>query len=91
MRLQNEREFSTFNFQLSVITVLIHICSWLYMLTVAMDANFRLKSRLRNTTNAELTLGMGWSYFVDNRPYSEFIKNYIDKEEVCGDDQLTVL
>ena len=52
------------------------------MLTVAMDANFRLKSRLRNTTNTELTLGMGWSYFVDNGPYSEFIKNYIDEEEV---------
>jgi hypothetical protein len=58
------------------------------MLTVAMDANFRLKSRLRNTTNKELTLGMGLSYFVDNGPYSEFIKNYIDKEEVCAHDQL---
>jgi hypothetical protein len=64
---------------------LIYNCSWLYMLTVAMDANFRLKSRLRNTTKKELTLGMGWSYFVDNGPYSEFIKNYIDEEEVSVD------
>lgn len=78
MHLPNEREFSTFYF----LILLIRFCSWLYMLTVAMDANFRLKNRLRSTTNKELTLGMGWSYFVDNSPYSDFIKNYIDEDEV---------
>ena len=54
------------------------------MLTVAMDANFRLKSRLRSTINKEPTLGIGWSYFVDNGPYSSFIKDYIDGDEVCA-------
>jgi hypothetical protein len=53
------------------------------MLIVAMDANFRLKSRLRGPVNKEPTLGMGWSYFVDNGPYSDFIKDYVDQEEVC--------
>ena len=26
---------------------------------------------------------MGWSYFVNNVPYSEFIKGYVDKNKVC--------
>jgi hypothetical protein len=52
------------------------------MLIVAMDANFRLKSRLWGAINKEPTLGLGWSYFVDNAPYSDFIKGYIDQNEV---------
>ena len=56
--------------------------SWLYTLIVAMDANFRLRSRLRGTINKEPTLGLGWAYFVDNKPYSDFIKDYVDQEEV---------
>jgi hypothetical protein len=61
---------------------LIVIDSWIYMLIVAMDANFRLKSRLRGSFNREPILGLGWAYFVDNGPYSEFIKNYVDQDEV---------
>lgn len=52
------------------------------MLIVAMDANFRLKSRLRTTLNREPTLGLGLSYFVDNERYTDFVKNYVDQEEV---------
>jgi hypothetical protein len=52
------------------------------MLVVAMDANYRLKSRLRGTINKEPTLGLGWAYFVNNGPYSDFIKDYVDQEEV---------
>ena len=47
-----------------------------------MDANFWLKSRLRGSINRELTLGLGWSYFVNNGPYSDFIKDYINEDEV---------
>ena len=52
------------------------------MLIVAMDANFRLRSKLRGVTNKIYTLGLGWSYFVNNGPYSDFIKDYVDEEEV---------
>lgn len=52
------------------------------MLTVAMDANFRLKSRLRGSLNREPMLGMGLSYFIDNGLYTDFIKDYIDEDEV---------
>jgi hypothetical protein len=61
---------------------LIAINSWMYMLIVAMDANFRLKSRLRGLFNKDPTLGLGWAYFVDNGPYSEFIRDYVDQDEV---------
>ena len=53
------------------------------MLMVAMDANYQLKSRLRASINKELMLGIGWSYFVNNRPYSDFLKDYVDENEVC--------
>ena len=53
------------------------------MLIVAMDANFRLRSKLRGVVNKNHTLGPGWSYFVNNGPYSDFIKHYVDEEEVC--------
>ena len=59
------------------------VYSWLYMLIVAMDANFRLRNRLRNATNREPSLGLGWAYFVNNGPYSDFIKDYVDEKEVC--------
>ena len=52
------------------------------MLIVAMDANFRLKSRLRGGVNKEPALRLGWAYFVNNGPYAEFIKDYVDQEEV---------
>jgi hypothetical protein len=61
---------------------LIATNSWMYMLIVAMDANFRLKSRLRGLFNKGPTLGLGWAYFVDNGPYSEFIRDYVDQDEV---------
>jgi hypothetical protein len=50
---------------------------------VAMDANFRLKSRLRGSKNKEPILGLGWGYFMNNGPYLDFIKDYVDKDEVC--------
>ena len=52
------------------------------MLMVAMDANYRLKSRLRASINKEPMLGIGWSYFVNNGPYSDFLKDYVDENEV---------
>lgn len=52
------------------------------MLILAMDANFRLKSRLRSSAKKEPMLGLGMSYFVHNDLYADFIKGYVDKTEV---------
>ena len=68
---------------LIIVAALTTNSSWLYMLMVAMDANFRLRSRLQGSSkNEELTLGLGWAYFVDNGSYSDFIKSYVDQDEV---------
>ncbi|KIM91411.1 hypothetical protein PILCRDRAFT_607 [Piloderma croceum F 1598] len=56
--------------------------AWLYTLIVAMDVNFWLRSRLRGTIKKEPTLGLSWAYFVDNKPYSDFIKDHMDQEEI---------
>lgn len=54
------------------------------MLILAMDANFRLKSKLRSWHSKDPTLNPGLAYFVNNGPYSDFIKDYVDEEEVSG-------
>jgi hypothetical protein len=51
------------------------------MLILTMDANFHLRSKLCDTLN-KIHLSLGWSYFVNNGPYSNFIKDYVDQEEV---------
>jgi hypothetical protein len=62
----NERECSS----LRHIEMVLNIQNrWIYMLIVAMDANFRLRSKLQGAVNKNHTLGAGWSYFVDNGPY----------------------
>lgn len=48
-----------------------------------MDANFRLKSRLRGPVNRDLPLGPGFSYFVEYGAYTEFIREYVDQDDVC--------
>lgn len=60
----------------------LSIYSWLYALTLGMDANFRLKSRLRGPVARDPSLGPGLAYFVEYGPYVEFIRDYIDEEEV---------
>jgi hypothetical protein len=57
-------------------------CSWLYTLMVAMDANFRLRSKLRGLQSKDPTLTPGWAYFVNNGSYADFIKDYVDQDEV---------
>lgn len=47
-----------------------------------MDANFRLKSRLRGPASRDPPLGPGFSYFVEYDAYAAFILNYVDEEDV---------
>lgn len=55
---------------------------WLYRLILAMDANFRLKNRLRSNSKADPGLGTGWAYFVPEEAYREHILKYVTQEEV---------
>lgn len=60
------------------------------MLTLAMDANFRLKSKLRGLVS-DPSLSPGWAYFVDNVPYSKFVAEAADEEDVSTLSLLAVI
>lgn len=47
-----------------------------------MDANFRLKNRLRSSSRKDPGLVTGLAYFVNDDMYREHILKYIDEEEV---------
>ncbi|KAJ7509953.1 hypothetical protein B0H11DRAFT_2215787 [Mycena galericulata] len=54
---------------------------FLYMLLLAVDANFRLKNRMRANEVDDPPLGPGWSYFVEGLRYKRHLKNYIAEKD----------
>lgn len=54
---------------------------WLYSLILAVDANFRLKSKDRQIKN-DPALGMGWAHWVPDNEYHAYIDQYNTQEEV---------
>ncbi|KAH8818699.1 hypothetical protein DL96DRAFT_1820120 [Flagelloscypha sp. PMI_526] len=57
---------------------------FIYMLLLAMDANFRLKSRLRKNSRGTTQLGDGWGFFVPSQPYHEFISQVTDDDNISN-------
>ncbi|KAH8813863.1 hypothetical protein DL96DRAFT_1757976 [Flagelloscypha sp. PMI_526] len=57
---------------------------FLYMLLLAMDANFRLKSRLRKNSRGTVELGDGWGFFVPSQTYREFISQVTDDDDISN-------
>ncbi|KAG6848454.1 hypothetical protein H0H93_016828 [Arthromyces matolae] len=47
---------------------------FLYRLFLAVDANFRLKRKHRSSEKADPSLSEGWSYFVPEQEFQEFLK-----------------
>ena len=62
--------------------LLLKLFRFLYTQFLAIDANFKLKSKDHGISDPELALG--WSYFVHEEDYQAFIKGYIDQPEVRG-------
>ncbi|TFK46468.1 hypothetical protein OE88DRAFT_1714953 [Heliocybe sulcata] len=54
--------------------------AWLYALTLAIDANFRLKLKKRDLIDVELA--PGWAYFVEESGYQRFLRSHIEESEV---------
>lgn len=78
---------------LSSHTSSLSIYRWLYTLILTMDTNFQLRSKLRGV-NMDPSLCPGWAYFVNNEPYSAFVRDYVDKAEAsspCPHGTITVL
>lgn len=55
---------------------------FLYMLILAMDANFRLCNKLRTRKRGDPELGPGWAYFVESTKYKDHVKNYVSETDV---------
>ncbi|KAJ7020488.1 hypothetical protein C8F04DRAFT_1214081 [Mycena alexandri] len=55
---------------------------FLYMIFLAMDANFRLKNRLRANEHEDLPLGSGWGYMVEDAPYKKHLAGYVAEKDV---------
>ncbi|KZT31902.1 hypothetical protein SISSUDRAFT_994602, partial [Sistotremastrum suecicum HHB10207 ss-3] len=53
---------------------------FLYCLLLAIDANFRLKSRERNIIDSHLC--PGWGCFVESRRYMEYVNKFSDQVEI---------
>lgn len=61
--------------------IYIDYLSFLYILYLAVDANFKLKGKNRGIYDPEL--GPGWGLFVEESQYQNHLANYIDEPEVC--------
>ncbi|KAJ6459360.1 hypothetical protein C8R47DRAFT_1226636 [Mycena vitilis] len=57
---------------------------FLYMLIVALDANFKLKNRMRNKAKYDPALGPGWEYFVEPNAYREHLRNYVPEKDISS-------
>ncbi|KAJ7060660.1 hypothetical protein C8F01DRAFT_988096 [Mycena amicta] len=55
---------------------------YLYKLMIAVDANFRLKNRIRANERPDPALGEGQGYLVETKPYKEHLKTYIAEKEL---------
>ncbi|KAF7316401.1 CxC2 domain-containing protein [Mycena indigotica] len=53
-------------------------------LMLALDANFRLKNRIRPNERADPSFGSGWSYFVGVNEYKDHLRNYVGEEDVSS-------
>ncbi|KAI0039084.1 hypothetical protein FA95DRAFT_1657962 [Auriscalpium vulgare] len=58
--------------------------AWLYRPIVAMDANFRMKNRMRSSKTKDPGLHTGKAYFVPDDKYDEHVAAHIDQEEISG-------
>jgi len=61
---------------------------YLYILYLAIDANFKLKGKDRKITDIDLALGL--SAFVNENQYQDFVKDYVDQPEVSSHAKLTL-
>ncbi|KAJ7049774.1 hypothetical protein C8F01DRAFT_1264802 [Mycena amicta] len=50
---------------------------FLYALILALDANFRLKNRIRANERYDPALGDGLSYFVESSAYKQHLRHYV--------------
>ncbi|KAK7054021.1 hypothetical protein R3P38DRAFT_2501036 [Favolaschia claudopus] len=55
---------------------------FLYILIIAMDANFRLRNRLRANAHDDPPLGSGWGHIVEQGRYKKHLRNYVAEKDI---------
>ena len=58
---------------------------FLYVLIVAMDANFRLKNLMRSSLKRDPGLHTGFAYFPEDAPYQKHILKYATQKDVSSE------
>ncbi|KAJ7804191.1 hypothetical protein B0H13DRAFT_1523584, partial [Mycena leptocephala] len=46
------------------------------------DANFRLKNRIRKNEHDDPSFGSGWGYLVEDGPYRKHLARYVAEKDV---------
>ncbi|KAI9061400.1 hypothetical protein FKP32DRAFT_1576075 [Trametes sanguinea] len=57
---------------------------FLYMVTIALDACFRLKRRAISSEDKNPILGSGWCYFLEDTGYKELLQGYVKQDEISS-------
>ena len=68
-----------------------HLYRFLYILIVAMDANFRLKNIMRSSLKRDPGLHTGFAYFPEDTPYQKHILKYATQKDVSDEQFLSSL
>ncbi|KAF7327522.1 hypothetical protein MKEN_00331100 [Mycena kentingensis (nom. inval.)] len=55
---------------------------YLNSVTIAMDANFRLKNRIRANERPDSSFGPGWGTIVEKNQYQKHLREYVVEEDV---------
>lgn len=71
-------------------TIANHLYRFLYVLIVAMDANFRLKNLMRSSLKRDPGLHTGFAYFPEDAPYQRHILKYATQKDVSGSSSFRV-
>jgi hypothetical protein len=79
---------ATSSTHISVIKLITLLCSYLYTLFLAMDANFKLKGKERGIKDFELD--PGWGSYVQNDRYQAHVGRHVEQPEVKGNFLLDV-
>ncbi|KAJ6450350.1 hypothetical protein C8R47DRAFT_1329898 [Mycena vitilis] len=55
---------------------------YLYRLILALDANFKLKNRIRKNEHPDPSLGPGWGAFVEPARYKKHLRKYVAEKDI---------
>ncbi|KAJ6458992.1 hypothetical protein C8R45DRAFT_913193 [Mycena sanguinolenta] len=56
--------------------------NYLFRLIVALDANFKIKNRIRAREHDDPSLGPGWGVFVAPTQYKKHLRNYVAEKDI---------